>query len=110
MNVLTLFEINVSKILALVFKCKSEQAPHSFIELIRSKPKTKYTMRSHNSLHKPKTTKKYMQYTFSFRGPHLWKSIIVPIKNLNYANSLPSFQQQVKRYLLAKIIDIMPFF
>ena len=49
MNVLTLFEIKVSKTSALVLKCITELAPHYCIELIRSKPK--YTMRSHNNLH-----------------------------------------------------------
>ena len=81
-------------ILLFMHKVKNEQTPQIF-KTIFSKKNNKYNTRSCRRLtfSKPLYKTKSTQYNISFRGPHLWNSLVpTELKNLSY----PIFKSKIK--------------
>jgi len=108
-NILSLYEINIFQILFFMYKCKRKIAPKIFHYLFTFKPENKYVSRYTGILFEPFHTRKFSDFTISFRGPHLWNKIIASEKNLCDHESFSLFKYEVKKYLL-DIKDILDFF
>lgn len=102
MQVPTLFEINLSQTLCLMFKCKNRTAPSYFHHLFQCKATNKYITRSQGSLSKPSILRGYGKFTMSYRGPELWNQIIFQQKELLNQQSFSCFKFLLKRYLIQK--------
>ena len=65
---LTVYEINLFKILSLIFKCKSRTMPFTFHNLYTLKPPTKYSLRTDSLLSIPLKRTKFDQFSIYFRA------------------------------------------
>ena len=93
-NALNIYQLNIFHILLFMHKVKNEQTPQIF-KTIFSKTNNKYNTRSCRRLtfSKPLYKTKSTQYNISFRGPHLWNSLVpTELKNLSY----PIFKSKIK--------------
>ena len=99
MQVPTLFEINLSQTLCLMFKCKNRTAPNYFHHLFQFKATNKYITRSQGSLSKPSILRGYGKFTMSYRGPELWNQIIFQQKELLNQQSFSCFKFLLKHLI-----------
>ena len=69
---LTVCEINLLRILSLIFKCKNRTVPFVFHNLYTLKSPSKYSLRTDNLLSTTLKRTKFGQFSISFGGPYLW--------------------------------------
>ena len=93
-----------------MFKCKLNISPKVFRTLFTVKPPNKYTLRS-QFLIEPLVKNKVEEFSISFRGPHLWNKIIIPMPNfLNFEiASLSLFKKNLKHHI-SSLFDIKKYF
>ena len=100
MNILGLYEMNISQILCFMHKCKIGLIPSIFQNIFTLQPVNKYVTRSRPSLIKPLCKTKFEQFNITFRGPHLWNNLIVNSPKLNNIDHFPLFKMKIKDLLL----------
>ena len=98
---LTVYEINLFRILSLIFKCKYRTMPFAFHTLYTLKPSSKYSLRTGNVLSIPLKRTKFGQFSIYFRGTYLWNKILAQktfICNLEY---YPLFKNRLKEAIFS---------
>ena len=102
MKALNVFKLNVFNILCFMYKCKQNLNPPVVRNIFTHRTKTKYALRSENSIQEPLYRTNFSQYCISYRGPYLWNEIVIS-KNLTFSDSdsLQAFKCELKRFLLS---------
>ena len=92
-NALNIYQLNIFRILLFMHKVKNERAPQIF-KTVFSKTNNIYNTRSCRlTFSKPLYKTKSTQYNISFRGPHIWNSLVpTELKNLSF----PIFKSKIK--------------
>ena len=108
MNALNIFQINMYQHIIFMFKCKHNHVPNfykNFFELNLNK----YDTRSTGNFIKPRTRTKHCQFSVSYRGPHLWNSLISRKLLITNSETIQTFKYKVKNLLL-NIEDTTQYF
>ena len=93
-NALNIYQLNIFRILLFMHKVKNERTPQIF-KTFFFKTNNIYNTRSCRRLtfSKPLYKTKSTQYNISFRGPHIWNSLVpTELKNLSF----PIFKSKIK--------------
>ena len=98
MKILNIYNINIYQVLIFMFKFYKKQLPSNFDGIFSQNKTNKYNLRSSLKINfmLPKNTCKYVEHALSYRGPKLWNSLFVEIKN---APSFNIFKRLLKIYL-----------
>ena len=97
LKVLNIYQLNVYKILLFMHKVKNNNITHVFKQTF-SEVNNKYNTKSSNvNFYKPLFKTKCAQYAISYRGPHLWNTLVP--KTLQNA-SFNTFKQKIKTMCL----------
>ena len=109
MRVLSLFEINIHKILCLMFNSKLNDKLDIF-KFFQPKSEQRYCLRSENNLSLPSAKLRCNQYSIPYRGPKLWNEIVVKSNQLSEATTYNNFKARLKKFLLNSDHDVMDYF
>ena len=99
LKILNVKNLNIFQVLIFMFKFTKKQLPSNFDDIFLSNNSPKYNLRStlKRNFILPKNTCKYVEHSLSYRGPKLWNTLFVEIKN---ASSLNTFKRLLKYHLL----------
>ena len=81
-NILNIYEINIYKILCLMFTYKLDKSL-DHLNVFQQKPKSKYCMQSGKNILQPTTKLRCNQFSISYRGPKLWNDLVLKSKELS---------------------------
>ena len=92
-----------------MYKCKDKLCPSIFNDIYMTKPKNKYSMRDNKSLYEPLCRTNLSQFCISYRGPHLWNKIVLPLFSSLNEYTYSTFTSKLKKNIF-QIVNINPFF
>ena len=96
LHALNIYQLNINNTLLFMHKVKNNTIPNIFRQSFKIN-KNKYNTKSTNTrFYKPLVKAKYNQYSITYRGPHLWNSLIS-----DALNDLPfsSFKNEIKKMM-----------
>ena len=97
LNALNIYQLNIYQILLFMHKVNNEDITNVFKNSFK-KTRNKYnTKKSKTTFYKPFVKTKLAQYAISYRGPHLWNSL-VPISLQNI--SFNTFKIKIKEFCI----------
>ena len=97
---LNIYEINIVKILCLMFRCKNKVCPKAFENLFNLKLKNKYQLTRNYTLLEPFCKSKLSQLCIHYSGPHLWNTIVLSQNtDLEQPIALKYFKEKLNGYL-----------
>ena len=94
---LTVYQLNINNTLLFMHKVKNNDIPNIFKDsftINKNKYNTKF---ANTTFYKPFFKTKYNQYSITYRGPHLWNSLI---SNSLMDQPFSTFKNKVKKMLL----------
>ena len=94
----------IFKIILLTFKAVHGEAPECIKQLIYTKQKSSYSLRSNSDflLVSPRTSNQYGDRSFSSAAPTLWNAL--PL-NIKLTDKLTIFKKKLKNFLFCKAYD-----
>ena len=98
-NILTLYEINIQKILCLMFTFKLDSRLDD-LNVFQQKPKSKYSMRSDKNIYQPTAKLRCKRFSIQYRGPKLWNHIVLKSKELSEIKTKPIFKRKLRKHLV----------
>ena len=102
MKASNVFQLNIFNVLCFMYKCKQNLNPPVFRNSFTHRTKTKYVLRNENSIQEPLCRTNFSQYCISYRGPYLWKKIVISKKlTFSDSDSLQAFKRELQRFLLS---------
>ena len=99
MNALNVYQLNIFQTLNFMFKTKHQLVPLAFQNIFSTKI-NKYTLKSSN-LTIPFKKSKLTQFSISYRGPHLWNTVLRKKTKLKNTINLNIFKRDLKQTIMS---------
>ena len=100
MNALNVYQLNIFQTLNFMFKTKHQLVPLAF-QNIFSKKINKYTLKSSNLTIPLKKKSKLTQFSISYRGPHLWNTVLRNKTKLKNTINPNIFKRDLKQTIMS---------